>query len=93
MERPFLEKWLKEQTGPKNILKVIKKEIPQWVTLLPELPKVLHAYLKNNEFNNNVQSFNHLHKSIDKLIKAQKFSRVIFTIILILFLILFFKLL
>jgi ubiquinone biosynthesis protein len=91
--RPFLEKWLKEQTGPKNILKVIKKEIPQWVTLLPELPKVLHAYLKNNEFNNNVQSFNHLHKSIDKLIKAQKFSRVIFTIILILFLILFFKLL
>tara|TARA_B110000003_G_scaffold59968_1_gene60097 strand:+ start:4115 stop:5641 length:1527 start_codon:yes stop_codon:yes gene_type:complete len=91
--RPFLEKWLKEQTGPKNILKVLKKEIPSWVTLAPELPKVLHAYLKNNEFNNNAQSINQLHKSIDALIKSQKFSKVIFVIISILLIILFFKLL
>ena len=91
--RPFLEKWLKEQTGPKNILKVLKKEIPSWVTLAPELPKVLHAYLKNNEFNNNAQLINQLHKSIDALIKSQKFSKVIFVIISILLIILFFKLL
>jgi len=91
--RPFLEKWLKEQTGPKNILKVIKKEIPNWIKLAPELPKVLHSYLKNNEFNNNVQSINHLNRSIDKIIRAQKFSKIIFIIILALFIILFFKLL
>ena len=91
--RPFLEKWLKEQTGPKNILKAIKKEIPNWISLTPELPKVLHSYLKNNEFNNNAQSINHLQKSIDEIIRAQKFSKVIFIIILVLFITLFFKLL
>ena len=90
--RPFLEKWLKEQTGPKNILKVLKKEIPSWVTLAPELPKVLHAYLKNNEFNNNRNDYG-AQKSIDALIKSQKFSKVIFVIISILLIILFFKLL
>jgi ubiquinone biosynthesis protein len=91
--RPFLEKWLKEQTGPKNILKAIKKEIPNWISLAPQLPKVFRSYLRNNEFNNKVQSINHLQKSIDKIIRAQKFSKIIFAVILVLFIILFFKLL
>jgi len=91
--RPFLEKWLKEQTGPKNILKVIKKEIPNWISIAPQLPKAFYSYLRSNEFNNNVQSINHLQKSIDKIIRAQRFSKIIFAIILVLFLILFFKLL
>jgi ubiquinone biosynthesis protein len=91
--RPFLESWLKEQTGPKNIFKAIRKEIPNWITLAPELPKVLHSYLKNNEFNNNTQSINHLHNSIQEIIRAQKFNKIIFVIILALLVILFLKLL
>ena len=91
--QPFLEKWLKEETGPKKILKALKKEIPNWITLAPELPKIFHAYLKSNELNNNIQSNNYFHNTIDELIKAQKLNKIIFVIILLLFIILFFKLL
>ena len=88
--RPFLEKWLKAQTGPKNILKLLKKEIPSWVSLAPEIPRVLHAYLKNNEYKNNTNTINNLQQSIDNLINSQKLTKIIFTVILFLFMILFY---
>ena len=45
--RPFLENWLKEQIGPKNLINRIKKEFPNWLDIAPQLPSLLHSYLNN----------------------------------------------
>lgn len=45
--KPFLEKWVREQIGPKAFLRRIKEHLPNWTEQLPELPTLLHHYLAN----------------------------------------------
>lgn len=50
--KPFLEKWMNEQIGPKAALKTIERELPNLFTLAPELPGLAHQLmhrLKNDE--------------------------------------------
>ncbi|MBC7706793.1 MAG: ubiquinone biosynthesis regulatory protein kinase UbiB [Rhodoferax sp.] len=44
--RPFLERWMIEQLGPQKLLEQIKEEAPRYAKLIPELPRLLHAFLK-----------------------------------------------
>ena len=44
--RPFLEKWMLEQIGPKKLLNEMKAHAPQYAKLFPELPLLLHDFLK-----------------------------------------------
>ena len=66
--RPFLENWLKEQIGPKNLINRIKKEFPNWVDIAPQLPTLLHAYLNNH----NKDSYTIIEKDIRKSIEGIK---------------------
>ena len=45
--KPFLEKWMLEQVGPQKLLNQLKDQAPRYATLLPELPRLLHDFLKN----------------------------------------------
>ncbi len=50
--KPFLEKWMSEQIGPKAAYRTIKRELPNLFTLAPELPGLAHQLmyrLKNDE--------------------------------------------
>jgi len=40
--KPFLERWMSEQIGPRALLKNLKANLPQWVEILPELPAMVH---------------------------------------------------
>ena len=44
--RPFLEKWMIEQVGPKKLLQQFKEEAPRYAKLIPELPRLLHDFLQ-----------------------------------------------
>jgi ubiquinone biosynthesis protein len=44
--KPFLEKWMLEQIGPKKFWEQLKSQAPIYATLLPELPRLLAEYLK-----------------------------------------------
>ena len=44
--KPFLEKWMLEQVGPQKLLNQLKDQAPRYATLLPELPRLLHDFLK-----------------------------------------------
>ena len=79
--RPFLENWLKEQIGPKNLINRIKKEFPNWVDIAPQLPTLLHAYLNNH----NKDSYTIIEKDIRKSIEGIKLrqDRIIFVMILL----------
>ena len=47
--KPFLEKWMMEQVGPKKLWEQIKSEAPQYAKLIPQIPRLLHDYLKNKD--------------------------------------------
>lgn len=44
--KPFLEKWMLEQMGPQRLWHDLKAEAPHYAKLLPELPRLLHDYLR-----------------------------------------------
>ncbi len=45
--KPFLEKWVKNQLGPKTFLEQVKENIPFMVEQLPHMPKLLNDVLVN----------------------------------------------
>ena len=43
--KPFLEKWTREQIGPRAAARTLKRELPNLFTLAPELPGLVHQIL------------------------------------------------
>jgi len=43
--KPFLEKWMADQIGPRKLFEQLRAEAPRYAKLLPELPRLLHDYL------------------------------------------------
>ena len=46
--QPILKQWMSEQIGWRGVMRQIKKEGPQWASMLPELPRLVHRALENN---------------------------------------------
>ncbi|MEN9996121.1 MAG: putative protein kinase UbiB [Pseudomonadota bacterium] len=46
--KPFLEKWMVDQVGPKRFFKQLQEQAPQYAKLLPQLPRLMHDYLKQS---------------------------------------------
>jgi ubiquinone biosynthesis protein len=62
--KPFLEKWMLEQVGPKKLLQQLKAEAPQYAKLLPALPRLMHDYLAHKP--------HELRREIDALLVEQR---------------------
>ncbi|RZI71620.1 MAG: ubiquinone biosynthesis regulatory protein kinase UbiB [Variovorax sp.] len=62
--KPFLEKWMVDQIGPKKLLQQLKAEAPRYAKLLPQLPRLLHDYLENRPVDNR--------REVLELLAAQK---------------------
>lgn len=43
--KPFLERWMDEQVGPRALWRRLQDEAPHYAKLLPELPRLLHDAL------------------------------------------------
>lgn len=39
--KPFLERWMSQQIGPKAFVQAVRKELPNWQKTLPALPRLL----------------------------------------------------
>jgi ubiquinone biosynthesis protein len=46
--KPWLERWMSEQVGWRGFLKTLREEAPNYATLLPQLPRLLHQRLHEN---------------------------------------------
>ncbi len=44
--KPFLEKWMLGQVGPQKFFEQLKAQAPHYAKLLPELPTLVHSFLK-----------------------------------------------
>ncbi|MFT6589401.1 MAG: ubiquinone biosynthesis protein [Rhodoferax sp.] len=47
--KPFLEKWMIEQLGPKKLIDQLRNEAPRYAKLLPELPRLLVDFLQKSQ--------------------------------------------
>lgn len=43
--KPFLERWMEEQVGPRGLLKRLAREAPRFARWMPELPRLMHEAL------------------------------------------------
>jgi ubiquinone biosynthesis protein len=62
--KPFLEKWMVEQVGPKKLWQQLKAEAPQYAKLLPALPRLMHDYLAHRPHD--------MRRELDALLIEQK---------------------
>ena len=47
--KPFMEKWLSQQVGPKAFVRRVKESLPQMSEQLPEIPRLAYRVLKSAE--------------------------------------------
>jgi ubiquinone biosynthesis protein len=40
--KPYLERWMDERVGWRALVRTVREEAPQWATLLPQLPRLMH---------------------------------------------------
>ena len=45
--KPFLERWLADQVGPRAFAQRIRTSLPTWSEVLPELPQLAHQALQH----------------------------------------------
>ncbi|WP_334155364.1 ubiquinone biosynthesis regulatory protein kinase UbiB [Tepidimonas sp.] len=76
--KPFLERWMLEQVGPKKFWSQLKAEAPHYARLVPELPRLLHGYLRQRPTD--------LRSEIDRLVQEQRRTqRLLMMVIYVLF--------
>jgi ubiquinone biosynthesis protein len=44
--KPFLERWMLDQVGPHKLVEELRDQAPRYAKILPDLPRLLHAYLQ-----------------------------------------------
>ena len=47
--KPYLERWMSDQIGLRGLVANLRQETPYWVSVLPQLPRLLHSYLSRSE--------------------------------------------
>jgi ubiquinone biosynthesis protein len=46
--QPILERWMKEQVGPRAFVRQLREEAPLWAKTLPQLPRLVHRALSDD---------------------------------------------
>jgi len=65
--KPFLEQWMLEQVGPQRFLRELRAEAPHYAQLLPELPRLLHHWLRHRPHESSGQA-----QHVQELLAEQK---------------------
>jgi ubiquinone biosynthesis protein len=47
--KPFLENWMRERLGPRALLRTLKRELPKWWELVPQLPGLISDLLARRD--------------------------------------------
>ena len=53
--KPFLEKWMLDQLGPQRLWRELRAEAPQYAKILPDLPRLLHDFLRQRPHDNRAE--------------------------------------
>ena len=72
--KPWLERWMSEQVGWRGLLKSLRAEAPNYATVLPQLPRLLHRYLSSDS---NVRN----DEMLQKILEQQHRYNILLTLI------------
>jgi ubiquinone biosynthesis protein len=72
--KPFLERWMTEQLGPQKFIDELRVQAPRYAKLLPELPHLMHKYLRE-------RSTEFRHEYRDMLDELKRTNRLLQTLI------------
>jgi ubiquinone biosynthesis protein len=72
--KPWLERWMSEQVGWRGLLKSLRTEAPNYATVLPQLPRLLHRYLSEDVSNYNDEM-------LQKILEQQKRYNTLLTLV------------
>jgi ubiquinone biosynthesis protein len=74
--KPFLEKWMVEQVGPRKFWEQLKAEAPHYAKLLPALPRLLHDYLRQrpDDLRREVRALLAVQQRTNRLLQALLFG-------------------
>ena len=75
--KPWLERWVNEQVGWRGFLKSLHAEAPNYTTLVPQLPRLLHQYL-------NKSSTAQIENVLEKLVAQLKRSNQLLALVALL---------
>lgn len=80
--KPFLEKWMVGQIGPKKLIDELRNEAPRYAKLLPELPRMVFDFLRNNSHGRGVdiQALLNEQKKTNRLLSAIVYGGVGFVL-------------
>ena len=45
--KPFMERWMQEQVGPKALLRHVREALPEWSEIVPAMPQLAHRALSD----------------------------------------------
>jgi ubiquinone biosynthesis protein len=80
--KPFLEKWMIDQLGPKKLVDMLRNEAPRYAKLLPELPRLLVDFLQNSKAGPGraIEELLHEQKRTNRLLQAFLYGGIGFTL-------------
>ena len=69
--KPYLERWMNEQLGWRGFVRRMKEEAPEWSRLLPQMPRLVHAFL------NRTPDQHELEAKLEKLDERQRINTLL----------------
>jgi ubiquinone biosynthesis protein len=76
--KPWLERWMSEQVGWRGFIKSLRAEAPNYATVLPQLPRLLHQYLGNHSAERNDELLNRI------ILQQRRYNKLLLVIVLLL---------
>ena len=73
--KPFLEKWMINQLGPRKLFEQLRDEAPRYAKFLPQLPRLMHDYLAHRP------DQNHRRELLELLAAQKRTNRLLQSII------------
>ncbi|MBS1269159.1 MAG: putative protein kinase UbiB [Gammaproteobacteria bacterium] len=79
--KPYLERWMSEQAGHRAFLEGLKRELPQLGKILPDMPRLVHAYLEHaahdaNTRKHEIEVLQKLHRDVNRNQRRQYFAGI-----------------
>ncbi|WP_353234380.1 ubiquinone biosynthesis regulatory protein kinase UbiB [Diaphorobacter ruginosibacter] len=80
--KPFLEKWMLDQMGPRRMWRELQSQAPLYAKLIPQLPRLMHDFLqqKPKDYERDLQELLSEQKRTNRLLQRLVFGGVGFVL-------------
>lgn len=79
--KPYLERWMSEQVGLHAFVEGMKRELPQLGAILPDIPRLAHAYMEHaaqdaNTRKHEIEALTQMRRDINRSHRRQYFASI-----------------